>query len=525
MQTGTQAVLFDIDKISHESSGDQFKGSSDSADPKRERPHGPAAVPTAAEEEILEGLKNPSAYTGLYGFHKYWGKKPVEPLRFLISALTEHGDIVVDPFVGSGAIAKEAAQLGRRFIGGDVNPTAIRLSHFFVQPCAAKQYRSALAELEKKLRHEIDSSYLVKPFGVTSHNLWRGEELLNVWQRAPGKRTRKERMPTANDSELSRSFTSYAPRILRPLRLFQNGRINSFADISWKTLFSGRALRNIELLVEEIRKFPNPVRQALELTLTSSVGQMSKMVFAITSRGKTKGVVSERIEIGSWVIGYWRPETHFEINVWNCFEAKAKKLEKALNDDAPSLQQPSSFQSVIAGESLISLAKIDALALIKDLPSASIRLLITDPPHGDRVPYLELSEMWNAILDEESLYEQEVVISNAKGRDKSPDRYRESLDKFFSLSIDRLQSNSFLVLLFNSRRDDDWRAIRGITDNPIMNLLGCFPMEYSATSVVQDNREGGMKTDYIMVFAKGHPSDRALSVLRTVPGWRDGWPE
>ena len=60
----------------------------------------------------------------------------------------------------------------------------------------------------------------------------------------------------------------------------------------------------------------------MEVTLTASVGQMSNMVFAITSRGKTTGATAGRTEVGSWVIGYWRPTVHFEINVWNCFESK-----------------------------------------------------------------------------------------------------------------------------------------------------------------------------------------------------------
>ncbi|HEY3973087.1 MAG TPA: DNA methyltransferase [Candidatus Sulfotelmatobacter sp.] len=473
----------------------------------------------------VEGLVNPRAYTGLYGFHKYWGKKPIEPLRFLVSALTDESDLVVDPFVGSGAIARESVQLGRRFLGGDVNPAAIRLTRFFANPCTAEEYSAALYELEQTLRSSIDSTYQVEPFGVASHLLWQGEQLLSVWERQKGKRVRKEREPTVGDWELSTSFESFTPKTLRPLRLFQNGRINSFANISWQTLFSGRALQNIDSLLTKIRQFPSPTRQALELTLTAAVGQMSRMVFAITSRGKTIGSAPGRVEVGSWVIGYWRPEMHFEVNVWNCFDSKARKVKKALNDDMPLRTLSSSFESVVGGQSLLSVEKQDALALLEGLPVSSVKLLITDPPHGDRIPYLELSEIWNAILDEESRYEDEIVVSNAKGRNKTPERYCSSLNEFFSLATDRLQSGGFLVLFFNSRRDDDWSSIRGITDDAEMNLLGCFPMEYSATSVVQDNREGGMKNDYILIYAKGSPSERALSVLRTVPGWKIGWPE
>ena len=62
---------------------------------------------------------------------------------------------------------------------------------------------------------------------------------------------------------------------------------------------------------------------------------MSKMVFAITGRGKTQGKSTGRIEVGSWVIGFWRPELHFEINVWECFERRAVKLLNALTTVDP----------------------------------------------------------------------------------------------------------------------------------------------------------------------------------------------
>ena len=42
---------------------------------------------------------------------------------------------------------------------------------------------------------------------------------------------------------------------------------------------------------------------------------MTRMVFAVTGRGKTKGEAAEKVEVGSWVIGYWRPRLHFEVNV------------------------------------------------------------------------------------------------------------------------------------------------------------------------------------------------------------------
>ncbi len=43
--------------------------------------------------------------------------KPVELCKALVSAVTEPGDLVLDPFMGTGPIARACYELGRRYIG------------------------------------------------------------------------------------------------------------------------------------------------------------------------------------------------------------------------------------------------------------------------------------------------------------------------------------------------------------------------------------------------------------------------
>jgi hypothetical protein len=475
--------------------------------------------------DAVSALTKPTAYVGLYGFHKYWGKKPVEPLRFLLEELTCPGDLVVDPFVGSGAIGRETVQAGRKFVGGDVNPIAVKLTKFFLSPSCAASFLDAYQQLEERLHLLIDDTYRCEDGAIASHVLWESEAVSSIWIRS-GKRRRIERLPTEFDTNAALKWGAYCPRILRPIKLFDNSRINTKAGFDWNTLFSGRALRNVELLLEHIRSFEEPVRTALEVTLTASVGQMSNMVFAITSRGKTTGATASRTEVGSWVIGYWRPNVHFETNVWNCFESKANKLLAALRGiDGGSCASLSSVESVVLGRNTAAVEKCPANVLLEQLPDNSAQLLITDPPHGDRIPYLELSEMWNGVLNESSVFEDEIVVSNARQRAKTVEVYSAALNEVFALAARKLRNGGVLVLMFNSKRKDDWRAIRGLASGAVLNFIGRFPLAYSATSVVQDNRDGSMKTDYILLFTKGsglHYTEMLAS--RGIPGWSVDFP-
>lgn len=46
----------------------------------------------------------------------------VEEVAYLIEQLTDPGDLVVDPFAGSGSFGEAATRLGRGFIGAEINP-------------------------------------------------------------------------------------------------------------------------------------------------------------------------------------------------------------------------------------------------------------------------------------------------------------------------------------------------------------------------------------------------------------------
>jgi site-specific DNA-methyltransferase (adenine-specific) len=58
----------------------------------------------------------------------YPAEKPPEVSEVLIGQSTQPGEVVADPFMGAGSVGVAAARLGRRFLGNDLNPEAVRLA-------------------------------------------------------------------------------------------------------------------------------------------------------------------------------------------------------------------------------------------------------------------------------------------------------------------------------------------------------------------------------------------------------------
>jgi site-specific DNA-methyltransferase (adenine-specific) len=58
----------------------------------------------------------------------YPAEKPAEIADVLIGQSSHPGELVADPFMGSGSVGVAAARSGRRFFGNDLNPEAVQIA-------------------------------------------------------------------------------------------------------------------------------------------------------------------------------------------------------------------------------------------------------------------------------------------------------------------------------------------------------------------------------------------------------------
>ncbi|MCZ7613201.1 MAG: hypothetical protein M5T52_06615 [Ignavibacteriaceae bacterium] len=230
------------------------------------------------------------------------------------------------------------------------------------------------------------------------------------------------------------------------------------------------------------------------------------MVFVVKNRGKYKGQSNEtRKEVGSWVIGYWTPKENFEINVWNCFNNKFQKILKAKKQQEKSdyeIKEVNSITSLSNNDKNLYLRNLPAQKALEEIPDNSIDYIITDPPHGNRIPYLELSMLWNSWLKMDVDYENEIVISESKERKKNLENYNSLLNKVFQEIYRVLKYEKYFSLMFNSLDDNTWINVISELHSLNFQLHKVETLDYSANSVVQDTRGKGLKTDFILTFIK-----------------------
>lgn len=97
--------------------------------------------------------------TAIYNMHTYWSKKPHDAIRQYIRHYTQPGDLVLDPFCGSGGTALAALTEGRAAIAIDLSPAATFITKNYCTPVDVDELRRAYDELQRKVKPEMDWLY------------------------------------------------------------------------------------------------------------------------------------------------------------------------------------------------------------------------------------------------------------------------------------------------------------------------------------------------------------------------------
>jgi len=127
--------------------------------------HTPVGIPERVEV---------SKTTASYRAHSYHTKVPPEAIRPFIRALSMPGDLILDPFSGSGMTGVAALSEGRCAILSDLSPAAVHISRNYTTPCDPKEFERVLQLVADQVEPTMRWLYhpIMQPGQTVEYTTW-----------------------------------------------------------------------------------------------------------------------------------------------------------------------------------------------------------------------------------------------------------------------------------------------------------------------------------------------------------------
>ncbi|MDR1941378.1 MAG: type I restriction enzyme HsdR N-terminal domain-containing protein [Endomicrobium sp.] len=361
-----------------------------------------------------------------FGVHGYFTKQAWNVVAEYIKNFSQKGDLVLDPFGGSGVTAIEALMNERKAINVDLNPMAV----FLVNSLAAPVKQSELA----KVFEEVKSEYTKKEPKTK-------KEILQVLQKYRG--LKKLTLPKGSDVDTVDKLFSQE----------QTAKLALLKSIILKQKDDN--LRNTLLLM-----FSGVITR-VNLTYHISTAVESQTGFG----GDASAMRYYRYRIAP------NPTA---VDILQAFELRYKKISQAKKEMEYFIND-----KTISNVKIVKGTATD-LSFIKN---ESVDYIYTDPPYGKKIPYLDLSVMWNAWLDldvSEKDYQLEAIEGGQhhKTKDDYNDLIAQSIKEMYRV----LKYDRWLSFVFAHKDPEFWHLIIDTAEACGFEYVGAVSQKNGQTS-------------------------------------------
>lgn len=386
------------------------------------------AKPTAqfdyANRPLLEEIKVKKQQAKRhFGVHGYFTKQAWNVVAAYIKHFTRPGDLVLDPFGGSGVTAIEALMNNRKAINIDINPLAV----FIVQ--------SLIAPVKQ-------------------------QDLSDAFERVKTEYKKKEPKNKKQITEALRKYP-YPKGVVLP----------KGSDVETiEHLFSKKQLAQLALLKSIIKKEKNEDSRNSLLLMFSGLLNKHNLTYH-SSKGRTAG------RGNSSVFAYYRYRIAKKpafVDLMQYFESRFTKISAAKKEMAYFINGNIIKEAHIAKGTATDLSWI---------PKESVDYIYTDPPYGKKIPYIDLSVMWNAWLDlkvTKQDYEQEAIEGGEKQKSKS--EYNRLIAQSIREMYRVLKFDRWLSFVFAHKDPEFWHLIIETAESCGFEYMGAVPQKNGQTS-------------------------------------------
>lgn len=434
--------------------------------------------------------------TYVYDAHTYHTKVPPQGIELLIDYYTRPGDVVLDPFCGSGMTGVAATQKNRKALLSDLSPAAAFIAYNVNTPIDPSRYLNAVHSLlasSSSLEHSlydtqcrdcgkrVPSLYVVWSYGMLCSHC---EKEFVLWDVA------RDERPRVRDSKIKKEF--FCPHCGKPLkkRNLQRTRRHP-VSIGYRCCQGGLKEATYppddhdRALLQKIQAdgvpqglwyptaaFPDGVntRQPIAAGIDTvdkaytprALWAMAhlwklasewpdeevrpKLLFTLTSLYQRVTVFSEfRFWGGSGNTANFNvPAIMNEQNVFRAFSRKANTIHWYFNSVSTQRRQ-------------VQVSTQSALHL-SQLPDESVDYVFTDPPFGSNINYSEMNFLWESWLGTYTDATEEAIVNPVQG--KGLNDYQRLLTGAFGEIRRVLKQNGWLTVVFHNSSDKVWAALQ-----------------------------------------------------------------
>ncbi|MCL2520280.1 MAG: type I restriction enzyme HsdR N-terminal domain-containing protein [Spirochaetaceae bacterium] len=385
-----------------------------------------------------------------FGVHGYFTRQSWDIVQTYIENFSQPSDVVLDPFGGSGVTAIEAMMSNREAIHLDLNPLSIFMTEALLAPITEEELTTAFVAIKEQFK----------------------------------------KFAPKTDEDVEKALKKYPlPKGLR-LALPKDADVAIVGE-----LFTKQQLAELALLKFLIKKHRNKNLQKILLLMFSGTVTRVNLTYHVSTSVKAKtGFGGNAAAFQYYRYRIAKEPTY--VDVLTCFEMRYQKVKAAKMEMAIFLEN-----YLIRYNGLPQVIQGTATQL--PLEDESIDYIYTDPPYGKKIPYLDLSVMWNAWLDFE-VTEEDYLAEAIEGGEHN--QSKETYNKLIAESIREmyrvLKYDRWLTFVFAHKDPEFWDLIKLTAELSGFEYVGATAQPNGQTSFKKRQKPFAVLSGQLMISFK-----------------------
>ena len=437
----------------------------------------------------------------IYNCHGYLTKVPVAAISPFIEAFSAPGELVVDPFAGSGMTGLAAMIAGRRAVLSDISVLGQHIGKGYLTEVSPEALADAAASVARTARDALGDLYTTRrasdhAIAEMVRTVWSftylcpgcGIEIVYFEHLLPGGKPPKQcpsceepfarrkwrrgddvpveivvvgehgKLVSQGVSELDREMIAAAATDPR------NGDVPSLPIEQHREMYGRSGLGKTEF-TETARFFSSrnaiallELWRAIQAWKDPDIGRKLSFVFtSILPRASRRYQWSAQRPLNAQNQTYYVAPVYYEWNVFELFGRKAEAAARADRELFGAGDMPL-FSPARCRDVTYELASADRLAHLDD---RSVDYVFTDPPFGSNIFYSDMSLFHEAWLGRTTDDEREAVIhTTGKRKNGAAERYEKLLRGAFAEAFRVLRPGKFLSVVFGNSSGRVWGLVQ-----------------------------------------------------------------